>query len=155
MLSRAQKVAESLFAKYIRIALAIFRKFDDSFSYAAAGVKTAPVSLNSLASHFECNAHDPRRFRVKLLVAEEWCDWRDPIRSPCHSTKRERQSRFRQLRADNGPNSRLDQGEVHSRRAGMLLGGSAGLLMIRPAYYMTRTSRDAPAAFGARQGCYD
>src|SRR5262245_50803579 len=27
-----------------------------------------------------------------------------PIRSACHSTKRERQSRFRQLRADNGPN---------------------------------------------------
>src|SRR5262249_45472870 len=57
-----------------------------------------------------------------------------PIRSPSHSTKRERQSRFRQLRADNGPNNRLDQGEVYSRRAGML----------------TRTSRDVPAAFGAR-----
>jgi hypothetical protein len=77
MLLRAQKVAESLFAKYIRIALATFRKFDDSFGYAVAGVKTAPVSLNSLASHFECNAQDPRRFRVKLLVAEEWCDWHD------------------------------------------------------------------------------
>src|SRR5262245_29974932 len=78
MLSRAQKVAESLFAKYIRIALAIFHEFDDSFGYAVAGVKTAPVSLNSLASLFECNAHDPRRFRVKLLIAEEWCDWHDP-----------------------------------------------------------------------------
>jgi len=78
MLSRAQKVAESLFAKYIRIALAIFRKFDDSFGYAVAGVKIAPVSLNSFASHFECKVHDPRRFRVKLLVAEEWCDWHDP-----------------------------------------------------------------------------
>src|SRR5262249_19814610 len=73
-----------------------------------------------------------------------------PIRSPCHSTKRERQSRIRQLHADNDPNSRLDQGEVYSRRAGMLLGPRPGLLMIRPAYYMTRTSRDAPAAFGAR-----
>ena len=134
MLSRAQKVAESLSAKYIRIPLAVFRKFDDSYGYAVAGIKTAPVSLNSLASHFECNAHDPLRFRVKLLAAKEWCDWHDPIRSPSHSTKRERQSRFRQLRADNGPNSRLDQGEVYSRRAGML----------------TRTSRDAPAAFGAR-----
>jgi hypothetical protein len=78
MLSRAQKVAESLSAKYIRIALAIFRKFDDSYGYAVAGIKTAPVSLNSLASHFECNVHDPRRFRVKLLAAEEWCDWHDP-----------------------------------------------------------------------------
>ena len=68
---RSQKIAESLFAKYIRIALAIFRKFDDSYGYAVAGVKTAPVSLNSLASHFECNAHDPRRFRVKLLVASQ------------------------------------------------------------------------------------
>jgi hypothetical protein len=46
MLSRAQKVAESLFAKYIRIALAIFRKFDDSFGYAVAGVKTAPVAAS-------------------------------------------------------------------------------------------------------------
>jgi len=78
MLSRAQKVAEGLFAKYIRIALAIFRKFDDSVGYAVAGVKTAPVSLNSLASHIECNAHDPSCFRVKLLVAEEWRDWHDP-----------------------------------------------------------------------------
>src|SRR5215467_4561582 len=68
---RSQKIAESLFAKYIRIALAIFRKFDDSYGYTVAGVKTAPVSLNSLASHFECNAHDPRRFRVKLLVASQ------------------------------------------------------------------------------------
>ena len=70
----AQKVAESLFAKYIRIALAIFRKFDDPFGYAVAGVKTAPVSLNSRASPFECNAHDPRRFRIKLLIAKKWCD---------------------------------------------------------------------------------
>src|SRR5262249_50566385 len=76
--SRAQKVADGLFAKYIRIALAIFRKFDDSFGYAVAGVKIAPVLPNRLASHFECNVHDPRRFRVKLLVAEEWCDWHDP-----------------------------------------------------------------------------
>src|SRR5215472_971027 len=101
---RSQKIAESLSAKYIRIPLAVFRKFDDSYGYAVAGIKTAPVSLNSLASHFECNAHDPLRFRVKLLAAKEWCDWHDPIRSPSHSTKRERQSRFRQLRADNGPN---------------------------------------------------
>jgi hypothetical protein len=50
MPSRAQKVADSLFAKYIRIALAIFRKFDDSFGYAVAGIKTAPVSLNSLTA---------------------------------------------------------------------------------------------------------
>jgi len=78
MLSRAQTVAESLFAKYIRIELAIFREFDDSYGYAVAAVKAAPVSLDSPASHFECNAHDPRRFRVKLLVAEEWCDWHDP-----------------------------------------------------------------------------
>ena len=78
MLLRAQKVAESLFAKYIRIALATFRKFDDSFGYAVAGVKTAPVSLNSLASRFECNAHDPRGFWVKLFTTEEWCDWHDP-----------------------------------------------------------------------------
>src|SRR5215469_16151047 len=78
MLSRAQKVAESLFAKYIRIALASFHKFDDLFGYDAVAVNTAPVSLNSLASHFERNAHDPRRFRVKLLVAEERCDWHDP-----------------------------------------------------------------------------
>ena len=76
-LSQAQKVAESLFAKYIRIALATFRKFDDSFGYAVAGVKTAPVSLNRRASHFECNAHDPRRFRIKLLLAKKWCDWHD------------------------------------------------------------------------------
>ena len=67
----AQKVAESLFAKYIRIALAIFRKLDDSFGYAVIGVKTAPVSLNSRASHFECNVHDPRGFRIKLLVAKK------------------------------------------------------------------------------------
>ena len=73
----AQKVAESLFAKYIRIALATFRKFDDSFGYAVIGVKTTPVSLNSRASHFECNAHDPRRFRIKLLIAKKWCDWHD------------------------------------------------------------------------------
>jgi len=65
-----QKVAERLFAKYIRIALAIFGKFDDSFGYAVVGVKTAPVSLNSRASHFECNAHDPRRFRIKLYRQE-------------------------------------------------------------------------------------
>ena len=50
MLSRAQKVAESLFAKYIRIALASFHKFDDLFGYDAVAVNTAPVSLNSLAS---------------------------------------------------------------------------------------------------------
>jgi hypothetical protein len=109
MLSRAQKVAESLFTKYIRIALAIFRKFDDSFGYAVAGVKTAPVSLNSLASHFECSAHDPRRFRVKLLAAEEWCDWHDPYPLAVSFHQKRTQSRFRQLRADNGPNSRLDQ----------------------------------------------
>jgi hypothetical protein len=48
----AQKVAESLFAKYIRIALAIFRKFDDSFGQDVAGINTAPVSLNRRASHF-------------------------------------------------------------------------------------------------------
>ena len=72
-----QKVAERLFAKYIRIALAIFGKFDDSFGYAVVGVKTAPVSLNSRASHFECNAHDPRRFRIKLLIAKKWGDWHD------------------------------------------------------------------------------
>src|SRR5262249_20949406 len=73
----AQKVAERLFAKYIRIALAIFGMFDDSFGYAVAGVKTAPVSLNRRASHFECDAHDPRRFRIKFLIAKKWCDWRD------------------------------------------------------------------------------
>jgi hypothetical protein len=60
-LAVAQKVAESLFAKYIRIALATSRKFDDSFGYAVIGVKAAPVSLNSRASHFECNAHDSDR----------------------------------------------------------------------------------------------
>jgi hypothetical protein len=76
-LAVAQKVAQSLFAKYIRIALATFRKFDDSFGYAVIGVKTAPVSLNSRASHFECNAHGPRRFRIKLLIAKKWCDWHD------------------------------------------------------------------------------
>jgi hypothetical protein len=70
-----QKVAERLFAKYIRIALAIFGKFDDSFGYAVVGVKTAPVSLNSRASHFECNAHDPHRFRIKLLIAKKRGDW--------------------------------------------------------------------------------
>ena len=43
----AQKIAERLFAKYIRIALATFGKFDDSFGNAVVGVKTAPVSLNS------------------------------------------------------------------------------------------------------------
>jgi hypothetical protein len=48
----AQKVAESLFAQYIRIALAIFRKFDDSFGYDVAGINTAPVSLNKRASRF-------------------------------------------------------------------------------------------------------
>jgi hypothetical protein len=103
VLSQAQKVAESLFAEYIRIALASFRKFDDSFGYAVVGIKIAPVSLNSRASHFECNVHDPRRFRVKLLAADGVIGM-IPIRSPSHSTKRERQSRFRQLRADNGPN---------------------------------------------------
>ena len=74
-----QKVAERLFAKYIRIALAIFGKFDDSFGYAVVGVKTAPVSLNSRASHFECDAHDPRRFRIKLLIAKKWGDWHDSL----------------------------------------------------------------------------
>jgi len=76
----AQKVAESLFAKYIRIALATFRKFDDSFGHGVVGVKTAPVSLNRRASHFECNAHNPRRFRIKLLIAKKWCDWHDSYR---------------------------------------------------------------------------
>src|SRR5262245_34230264 len=76
-LSRTQKVAESLFAKYMRIALATFRKFDDSFGYAVVGINTAPVSLDSRASHFECSAHDPRGFRVKLLAAKKWCDWHD------------------------------------------------------------------------------
>src|SRR5258708_22371852 len=78
MPSQAQKVAESLLAKYIRIALATFRKFDDSFGYAVAGVKTAPVSLDSRTSHFECNAHDPRGLRVTLFAAEKWCDSHDP-----------------------------------------------------------------------------
>src|SRR6516165_5394851 len=97
----AQKVAESLFAKYIRIALATFRKFDDSFGYAVAGVKTAaPVSLNSRASHFECDAHDPRGFRVKLFVTEKWCDWHDacPLAVPfLQATKRERRKRVCRL----------------------------------------------------------
>src|SRR6266481_3223496 len=79
MLLRVQKVAESLSAKYIRIALAIFRKLDDSFGYDAVAVNTAPVSLNNRASQFECNAHDPRGFRVKLLVAKKWCDWHDAL----------------------------------------------------------------------------
>jgi hypothetical protein len=72
-------VAESLLAKYMRIALASFCKLDDSFGDDVAGINTAPVSLNSRASHFECNAHDPRGFRVKLLVAKnkKWCDWHD------------------------------------------------------------------------------
>src|SRR5258708_16885349 len=78
MPSQAQKVAESLLAKYIRIALATFRKFDDSFGYAVAGVKTSPVSLDNRTNHFECNAHDPRGLRVKLFAAEKWCDWHDP-----------------------------------------------------------------------------
>ena len=73
----AQKVAESLSAKYIRIALAIFRKLDDSLGYDAVAVNTAPVSLNSRAGHFECNAHDPHGFAVKLWVAKKWCDWHD------------------------------------------------------------------------------
>ena len=42
MLSRAQKVAESLYAKYIRIALATFCKLDDSFGYDVAGHKYRP-----------------------------------------------------------------------------------------------------------------
>src|SRR5262249_60537294 len=75
----AQKVAESLSAKYIRIALAIFRKLDDSFGYDAVAVNTGPVSLNSRASQFECNTHDPRGFRIKLLVAKKWCDWHDAL----------------------------------------------------------------------------
>jgi hypothetical protein len=78
LLSQAQKVAESLFAKYIRIALASFRKFDDSFGYAVVGINIAPVSLNSRASHFECIVHDPRGFRVKLFAAEKWSDWHYP-----------------------------------------------------------------------------
>ena len=118
----AQKVAESLFAKYIRIALATFRKFDDFSGYAVAGVKTAaPVSLNSRASHFECDAHDPRGFRVKLLIAEKWCDWHDacPLAvSFLQAAKRERRKRvcrlvnlpeirpiIRSLRCDSGPPS--------------------------------------------------
>jgi hypothetical protein len=44
-----QKVAESLFAKYIRIALATFCKLDDSFGYDVAGINTAAVSLNRRA----------------------------------------------------------------------------------------------------------
>jgi hypothetical protein len=32
------------------------------------------------------------------------------------------------LCADNGPNSRLDQGEVYSRRAGNALGRESGLI---------------------------
>ena len=78
MLSRAQKIAESLFAKYVRIALAVFCKFDDSFCQAMVGVKAAPVSLNSRTSHFECSAHDPRGFRVKLFATEKRRDWHDP-----------------------------------------------------------------------------
>ena len=50
-----------------------------------AGVKTAPVSLDSCTSHFECNAHDARGFRVKLLVAEKWCDWHDPYPLAIHA----------------------------------------------------------------------
>jgi hypothetical protein len=46
---RVQKVAESLFAKYIRIALATFCKLDDSFGYDVAGINTAAVSLNRRA----------------------------------------------------------------------------------------------------------
>jgi len=71
MLSRAQKVAESLYAKYIRIALATFCKLDDSFGYDVAGINTAPVSLNRRASHFECDADDPHGVRVKLFAAEK------------------------------------------------------------------------------------
>jgi hypothetical protein len=78
MLSRAQKVADSLFAKYIRIAFATFCKLDDSLGYGVAGINTAPVSLNRRASHFECNAHDPRRFQVKLFIAKKCCDRHDP-----------------------------------------------------------------------------
>src|SRR5260370_35898131 len=88
MPSQAQKVAESLLAKYIRIALATFRKFDDSFGYAVAGVKTAPVSLDSRTSHFECNAHDPRGLRVKLFAAAKGCDCNDPQPLPAKPAAR-------------------------------------------------------------------
>src|SRR5215510_5652459 len=54
------------------------KKSPRSIDRGRGDVKTAPVSLNSLPSHFECNVHDPRRFRVKLLIAEEWCDWHGP-----------------------------------------------------------------------------
>ena len=32
------------------------------------------------ANHFECDAHDPHGFRVKLFAAEKWCDWHAPHR---------------------------------------------------------------------------
>jgi hypothetical protein len=53
------------------------------FRYDAVAVNTAPVSFNSRASHFECNAHDPRGLLVKLLVAKKWGDWHDayPLRA--------------------------------------------------------------------------
>ena len=63
-------------AKDVGIALITLRKRDDASSYEPVGV-IAPVSLNSDASHFECNAHDPRGLLVKLLVAKKWCDWHD------------------------------------------------------------------------------
>jgi hypothetical protein len=61
-------------SRIVTAALASFRKFDDSFGYAVVGIKIAPVSLNSRASHFECIVHGPRGFRVKLFAAEKWCD---------------------------------------------------------------------------------
>jgi hypothetical protein len=60
----------------MRIALATFRKLDYSFGCAAVGI-TAPVPLNSRASHFECKPHDSLRLRVKFLIAKKWCDWHD------------------------------------------------------------------------------
>jgi len=64
------------------------------------------------------------------------------IRSPCHSIKRERQNRFRQLRANNGPNSRLDRGEVLFPASRDALGREVFKIAIAAAYRRASLMRE-------------
>src|SRR5262249_34575154 len=87
----AQKVAESLFAKYMRIALATFRKFDDSFGYDVAGVKTPQSRLTAERAISNAtpmirvvsgsNVSSPRNGVIGMMPI------RMPICSPCHFCK--------------------------------------------------------------------
>jgi hypothetical protein len=80
----AQKVAESLVAKYMRIALATLRKLDDSFGYAVVSVYAPPQSRLTVARAISnatpmirvvsgSNFWSPRNGVIGMM----------PIRSPC------------------------------------------------------------------------